>query len=169
MLRMNKTFSFSIFALLAVLVLSPFTSHAYGTSEQTAVRLSDTHVLFTITYKLGFLNRDSSLPTLANTGLDRDISFVITNQDNNQIATNVGSIVLADSAKLQNKRYFLPEGKNSDFTLVAVAEIPANDTDTTHQLKITNLPFITIDDANVAKLGQVDDNTLTEFQTPFVQ
>ena len=166
---MNNKFSFGIFALLAVLVLSPLTSHAYGTSEQTAVRLSDTHVLFTITYKLGFLNRESSLPIIANTGFDKDISFVITDQNNSQITANTHSIILRDKAELKNKRYFLPEGKNSNFTLVAVAEIPKSDTDTTHQLKIINLPFITIDDDKVAKLGKVDENTLTEFQTPFVK
>ena len=164
---MNKTFSFSLFAFLTILVLSPFTTHAYGTSEQTAVRLSDTHVLFTITYKLGFLNRESSLPILANTTKDADISFIITDENNSQTSNNSQSIVLTDKATLENNRYYLNKGESSDFTLIAIVEIPKSETG--HSLQITNLPFITTDENNQFKLGKVDENTLTDFKTPFVK
>jgi len=165
---MNNTFSFGILAFAVILVLSPITSHAYGTSEQTAVRLSETHVLFSVTYKLGFLNRVSSLPLLANTSSFKDISFSIIDSDNNEIETKTHSIVLADKAELKNKRYHLPESKSSDFTLITVAELPIS-SDEQYQLKITNLPFIIINRENVARLGVIDKNTLAEFVTPFIE
>jgi len=165
---MNNKFSFSIFVLLAVIILSPLTSHAYGTSQQTAVRLSDTHVLFTITYKLGFLNRSSSLPLLANTTSPRDISFSIVDQDDKVMVARTNSIILADNYKLKNNRYFLPEGRSSNFTLVTVAELFLDDT-RKYSLETTRLPFITIDDNNVARMGEVDKNALKEFKTPFVK
>jgi len=165
---MNNIFSFGTLAFVAILILSPITSHAYGTSEQSAVRLSDTHVLFSITYKLGFINRASSLPLIANTSSSKDLSFTIIDNDNNETMIKTHSIILADKSKLKNKRYFLPEGSSSDFTLIVVAEIPVDDTKK-HKLQITNLPFITIDQGNAVKLGKVDKNTLSEFVTPYTK
>ncbi|KXJ98177.1 MAG: hypothetical protein UZ19_OD1000776 [Parcubacteria bacterium OLB19] len=51
--------NFLIISLFAMALVLPQDASAYETTEQAAVRINDNTVLYTITYKFGFLNRET--------------------------------------------------------------------------------------------------------------
>lgn len=163
-----KNLPFYVFTLLCAVFISATPASAYSTSEQTAVRLTDTHVLYTITYDIGFLNRGTYAPMIANTGrIANEISYEI--RDEAGVAKSVPSagFILADNAVVENNFYRLEYGKKSDFTLVVIATIP--ESETAHSLKITKLPFILIDKDNTTRLSDFEPNTLGDYQTPAIK
>lgn len=153
---------------VALVSLLPQSSSAYSTSEQTALRLTDNHVLFTITYDIGFLNRATYAPVHANTGrISNEVSYSITAENGNKMYVPSTGIVFAKNAVLENNFYRLEYGKKSDFTLVVIAAIPKSEVG--HSLKITNLPFILIDKDNTTRLSDYEPSTLGDYKTPVVK
>lgn len=152
------------------MVLStPHTTHAYGTSEQTAVRLSDTHVLFTISYRFNFLNRGFSTPLLASTATTRTIdrvNYAIMDNTGATTSVPVHAIVLADTAPVNGNMYTLPMSKGSDFTLIVIAELPVSERE--HRLTVTSLPFTLIQDSG-QQPSQMPETELAKFITPLVR
>jgi hypothetical protein len=157
-------------ALFSIALISalPHSSFAYSTSEQTAVRLSDSHVLFTITYDIGFLNRAAYAPLVANTGtIANEVSYSIIASNGNKMYVPSAGFVTAKNAVLENNYYRLQMGKKSDFTLSVIAAIPKSDVE--HSLKITKLPFILIDKDNTTRLSEFEPSTISDYQTPVVK
>lgn len=163
----NTIFAGTLFALL-ILVAGPSTAAAYGTSEQTAVRLTESHVLFSITYDLGFLNRGTYAPLVANTGRElNEVHYQIQNEAGAVVPVRSAGFVTATHSEVKNNFHKLEYGKKSDFTLYVIAEIPQ--TSAEHYLQITKLPFILIDKDNSMNLSGVVADRLPEYKTPAVQ
>ena len=158
----------SFFAVLIALVLvCPQSSFAASANEQTAVRLTDSHVLFTITYDMGFLNRGAYAPLLSNINIQNAVSYSITASNGNKKFIPSAGFITAKNAVIENNYYRLEYGKKSDFTLFVIAEIPKSDIE--HTLTITRLPFILIDKDNSTTIGEHALHTLTEYKTQAVK
>lgn len=163
----NTIFAGTLFALL-VFVAGPSTASAYGTSAQKAVRLTESHVLFSITYDLGFLNRGTYAPLMANTNRERnEVRYEIKNESGATIQPRSAGFVTATHSEVKNNFHKLEYGKKSDFTLYVIAEIPQ--TSDEHYLQITSLPFILVDKDNSTTLSGVVADRLPEYKTPAVQ
>jgi hypothetical protein len=165
---MKKLSFYGVFLSLVILCALPQSSHAYGTSEQTAVRLTPSHVLFTITYDFGFLNRGTYAPLMANTGsIENEVSYEIRDSSDNVKDVTSAGFVTATHSVIENNFHRLEYGKKSDFTLFVIAEIPQ--TSTGHYLQITNLPFILIDKDKSTTLSGAEASRLPEYKTPTVR
>ena len=163
----NTTFAVALFAL-ALLVTSPSTASAYSTSDQTAVRLTPSHVLFSITYDLGFVNRGTYAPLVANTNrVQNEIRYEVKAEDGTTVTARSAGFITATHSEVDNGFHKLEYGKKSDFTLYVIAEIPK--TSTEHYLQVTSLPFILIDKDNTMRRGEVAPDRLPEYKTPVVQ
>ena len=163
-----KNLHIGIFAVLALILISPLTTQAASTSEQTAVRLTDSHVLFTITYDIGFLNRATYAPVLANTGkVENEVSYSITAANGNKMYVPSAGFITATHATVENNYYKLEYGKKSDFTLAVIAQIPKSETDYT--LTITKMPFILIDKDKTTRLSEYTPTQLADYKTPGVK
>ncbi len=164
-----KKLHISLFAALFALVLiSPQSTNAASTSAQSAVRLTDSHVLFTITYDIGFLNRATYAPLMANTGkIGNEVSYSITAANGNKMYVPSAGFITAKNAVVENNFYRLEYGKKSDFTLAVIAEIPKSETDYT--LTITKMPFILINKDNSTRISEYTPTQLAAYKTPGVK
>ncbi len=163
-----KNLHIGIFAVLTLILISPLTTEAASTSAQSAVRLTDSHVLFTITYDIGFLNRATYAPVLANTGrTENEVSYSITAANGNKMYVPSAGFITATHAVVENNYYKLEYGKKSDFTLAVIAQIPKSETDYT--LTITKMPFILIDKDKSTRLSEYTPENLKDYKTPGVK
>ncbi len=140
----------SIFVRLFTIALIslPQTSSAYETTKQSALQINENTILYTITYRFGFLNREVYLPIgamrgLANASTSPYVGFDILNNGTSTTQGKVGALVLS-TAEIKNNHYYLPEGKSGDFTLVALMTLPQGNSLNKHDLnlKMNHLPFI---------------------------
>lgn len=155
-------------AVFALILISPQNSQAASTSAQTAVRLTDSHVLFTITYDIGFLNRATYAPIIANTGLTQnEVSYSITAADGNKMYVPSAAFITATHAVVENNYYKLAYGKKSDFTLAVIATIPKSETE--YSLTVTKMPFILINKDNSTRLSEYTPTNLANYKTPGVK
>jgi hypothetical protein len=158
-----------------LLLSTPISTLAYNTTTQNAVRLTDTYVLFTIEYRLGFMNRAAITPLFAQPGVLPEVGkratvgFSIIDDTGATITpTSVAGISVAETpSSVQNMQYTLDYGKNSNFTLFVFAELPKSERE--YQLQVVAMPFYLIDKDQTMTLGQIDKNTLENYRTPFVQ
>ncbi len=163
----NTTFAVALFALV-LLVTSPSTASAYSTSDQTAVRLTPSHVLFSITYDLGFVNRGTYAPLVANTNSEEnEVRYEVKTKDGTTVTTRSAGFVTATHSEVDNGFHKLEYGKKSDFTLYVIAEIPVSSTE--HYLQVTSLPFILINTDGTMRRGGVMTTRLPEYKTPVVR
>lgn len=163
-----KKLHISLFAaIFALTLISPLSSHAASTSAQSAIRLTDNHVLFTITYDIGFLNRGAYAPLLANSTVENAVSYSITAANGNKMFIPSAGFITAKNAELENNYWRLQYGKKSDFTLSVIAQIPKSETEYT--LTINKMPFILIDKDNSTKLSEYTPQNLANYKTPGVK
>ena len=139
--------NFLIISLFAMALVLPQDTNAYETTEQTALRINDNTVLYTITYKFGFLNRETYMPIGVVRGLENSssssyVGYDILNQDQVYKEGKVNALVLS-STKIKDNQYYLPEGKAGYFTLVALVTVPNESLvkEEDLSLKINHLPF----------------------------
>ncbi len=159
---MTKYFFFALFAFL---LYSP-TASAYEVATTTAYRLNDSYVLYTVSFKMGFLNRILALPiTTNNTNnpLGDELNFVLEDGSGEKKDFKTHQVLLASKAILKDKKYYLPMGKNDIFTFVLVAEIPKDKIE--YALRVTKLPYLTIDKDKKVRLALIDENSLESFVT----
>ena len=155
-------------ALFALALISPQNTFAASTSAQSAVRLTDNHVLFTITYDIGFLNRATYAPILANTGkMQNEVSYSITAANGNKMFVPSAGFITATHAVVENNFYKLEYGKKSDFTLAVIATIPKSETE--YSLTINKMPFILIDKDESTRLSEYTPENLKDYKTPGVK
>lgn len=161
----------TVTAFLFVAFLTPSVSQAYLTTAQSAVDLGNNTVLFTVTYKFGFLNREVYMPIAAkrnkeftDKGTDAGYSILFNGQNEAQATTSklnnddvsvslnysilpgkARAIVLSN-AEIKEGRYYLPKGKSGTFTLVALVDMSKSENKDDISLLMTSLPFTMIDD-----------------------
>ncbi len=107
---------------LAVFALLPATSQAYYTTEQTAVQLTPTTAMYTITYTFGpsaydfYLPAHTSRSTVDSSNLTLTYDLLIDGEEVTQ--TGESAAIVLSNTNLSDKQYHLPRGKRGTFTLV---------------------------------------------------
>jgi hypothetical protein len=163
-------------ASLAILLITPLTTNAYETINQTAVQLNDDYALFTVSYRFGFLNRELYMPIRAMLDTDsannaKAAEFQITLNGEAIVAPEMVSIVLGTSEHLEvrEKEYYLPQGRAGVFTLLAIVRLPESvTTGDTMAMKMTHLPFTMVKDDDNAREAYLEPSELAEYQTPIL-
>lgn len=166
-MKINTILLSGLFLLVCAL---PAGAQAYFTTSQTATAYGPDKVLFTISYKFGFLNRDLYMPISAIRGLDT------TNTSGNLgygvvadgvIDSKIGrtTALVLSSAAIKDGQYFVPKGKNGTFTLVVVMDNkPALNTKDL-SLLVTSLPFTMIDNNKII-VAKLNPSELQYYVTP---
>ena len=174
------------FVVFGALVL-PTQSQAYLTTSQSAVDVGNDMILFTISYKFGFLNREVYMPIAAkrnkeftDKGTDAGYSILF-DGNNNATATSstFGSgitlnytvlpgkarAIVLSNAEIKENRYYLPKGKNGTFTLVALVDVSKLKTKDDISLLMTSLPFTMIKDGKPIE-ARLNPSELQYYKTP---
>ena len=131
--------------LLAAFAL-PTQSHAYESTQKTAIRLNDHTLLFFITYEFGHKQYDYRMPIAAVRGDgagEKALGFdIVTNAGLRTPVGKTKSIVLS-RAKVENGMYVVPKGNKAEFTLVTVFGLPAgySASSTAFGVQVNSLPF----------------------------
>lgn len=173
---MKNLKNYLIIGLFAMVLVLPQGASAYETTNQTALRISDNTTLYTITYKFGFLNRETHMPIGVVRGLENSssssyVGYDILNQDQVYKEGKVNALVLS-STKIKDNQYYLPEGKAGYFTLVALVTVPNESLvkEEDLSLKINHLPFTMVKTESGKKTKvYLSENELKDYATPKVR
>ncbi len=165
-MNMKKT---KIVLGLLALALLPQVSAAYEVTSESAVRLNDNTVLFSITYKFGFLNRDLYMPyqTAREESVFSDKVSYGFYSEGALLETGAGpAIVLTDDKDVEvlDGQYYLPRGKNAEFTLVGVLRLDETAPRNALSMHIGNLPF-TMVNGDTKTPGRVLPEELNAYRT----
>ncbi len=163
-----------LLALIALVGL-PQVSSAYFTTEQTATKIDEDTLLYTVTYRFGFLNRELQMPIGAVRGLEFGTTspyagYIIQDDEKNvETGGSAYSIVLSN-AKVVGNEYYLPAGKSATFTLVTLLNltpemITPKDGDRDLSLLMTSLPFTMMKEGK-AMPGRLNPSELQYYVTP---
>lgn len=173
-----KNLKFKLFiSIFAFALVLPASASAYSTTNQTATRLNADTVLYTITYKFGFLNRELLMPIIAKEALSETtfpnfVEYAIADETNKIVANvDTKAIVLSNDKDVLVKdgQYYLPKGKAAEFTLMALVKIPelALVEDQNIVMQIINFPF-TLINGNESTKVKLDSSQLGDYRTPAV-
>lgn len=158
-----------VLCTLCGLLFLPNLASAYEVTDTNAVRLNDDTVLFSITYKFGFLNRESLYPIIANQGnsespemLDYEVRG-----GGEAFEAFAPAVVLSDDedVEVRDGMYYLPEGKNAEFTLIGLLALDESDPREVLQLVINRLPYTTLNDGEMAH-SEVLPEELPDYRSP---
>jgi len=166
---------------LCLAFLLPSLTHAYFTTDQSALKVNDHTALYTITYKFGFEKRDLYMPITAVRDLSVDsdefkLGYSLVN--NGGATTSVGRITalaLTDDpdVTIKDNRYFVPAGSAATFTLVAIVDLDQTEIDNHNlnlSLLVTNLPFLMVrKEDNLEILAHLNPSELQYYITPPVR
>ncbi len=165
MSNMKKIFVFAIVALFVSGVFGAKEAEAFKVVEESATRLNDTTLLYTITYEFGFLNAGVRMPVAAkravdgsDAGLALGYTFM---QGENAVTRGLGYAIVLSDAKVVEDRYYVPAGEREQFTLVAIIQDPALVSGIS--VEVTALPYTLVrDNEEHYKLTQTQ---LSPYQT----
>lgn len=170
----------------------PRATEAYLTTNQTATDLGNKQVLFTVTYKFGFLNRELYMPILASRNKDfadmgtnagysilvngkteaKATSSTMKNADasftlNYSVLPGKAKALVLSDAQIKDGRYYLPKGKSAEFTLVALVDMNKASSTENLSLLMTSLPFTMIDKGKTAE-ARLNPSELQYYKTPVI-
>lgn len=144
------------FLLLVALVAVPQVSSAYFTTAQSAVKLNEDTLLYTITYKFGLPNRDLRMPVGAVRGIQFGdaspyLGYTLLKDSETAVASGTTVAFVFSNAKIVDNEYFVPKGEVGTFTLVTLVKlspdfVPVDAKDYDLSLQVTSLPFTMIKD-----------------------
>ncbi len=136
-----STFAFGALTLLTLTF--PYATFANKDVETKVLRLSDSHVLFTMDFTMGFLNRAAYLPLLIKTAPNSQdaLTYKLTDETGAERQVASSGLLLGDPATVTNNRYSTNYGQQADYTLMVIAALPKNSGVTT--LTLENLPYYT--------------------------
>ncbi len=140
------------------------TTYAYRVTDTNVVEINQTTSLYTISFTMGFLNRDTLVPIAANSTYNRDISFQFLDKNDKVLDITSHGILLSD-AVIKDNQYYIPAGKTASFTLIT---LPIDNSNKQKSLNITELPFTLIEKSLVLK-ASVPADSLKDFKTPLSQ
>lgn len=152
-------------ALAITLCVPFFAVEAYEVKEVSATRLTPEYSLFTVTYEFGFLNREALIPMDATRdgNYHTSVGYTLVGANGTTTLHSVQAVVVSD-AELRDRDYYLPKGRNSDFTLVAIVK---TEDVSALGLAITKLPFVLID-GRMSVAASVTTNNLGPYKTPLL-
>lgn len=163
-----------IFAL-ALVVFFPHFSSAYTTTNQSAIWLSDTKALFTISYEFGFLNRELLMPI----GAERSVApadkspyigyELLLDGEVSKLGSTVGlALTTDDDVVYKSAQYYTPDRKSAVYTLYVIADFSevTLPTDAKLSLALTYLPFTLINAEKESRPSYLNPTELISYRTP---
>lgn len=161
--------------LLLFSFLLPTTSQAYFTTDQSATRLTNETMLYTVTYHFGFSGRELYMPILAMRGLSASntspyAGYALINEDGDESEAGVAtSIILTnqEDVEVRDNQYYLPENKSASFTLMTILTIPEEQQTENLALLVTNLPFTMVKDGTPIP-AHLNPSELQYYTTPVI-
>lgn len=159
------------------ILLSPADSEAYFTTNQSATRLTDETIMYTVSYGFGFASRELYMPIMAtrSTGSERQqylAEFTILNEDDEVITAGIGNGLVftkSDGVEIKDGQYYLEPGESATFTLIALLTIPKEQQPGEKlSLQMTQLPFTMVKDG-VKIESHLNPSELQYYRTPAVE
>lgn len=161
----------ALFVLCGLLV-SPGLAAAYEVTDSNVTRLSDDTVLFSVTYRFGFLNREMLMPLATQYGTaetsDR-VSYTISAGGETLATPYAPAIVLTsdEDVTLRDGQYHLPEGRNAEFTFYSFLRLEEDTPTNGLHAEITHLPYTMINvDKDSMSSGAVLPTEISDYRTP---
>lgn len=120
---------------------------AFGFEGQTATRLTDDLVLYTVEYQLGYEKFAMETPVAAirserNTEQDR-VTYQFLDNSDEPTDIGVAHAIVLSSASTEGEMYQVEQGSRESFTLVTILKLPeVIDENLDVALQITTLPFL---------------------------
>lgn len=172
MIHRKQNFTVALCSAFLMVFLWPLTSLAYNqaTASDAQVLSSDTS-LFSVTYRMSFLNREVRIPIhAARSHTDSEptsIHYSITRNNTPYSAGVAPAIVLTDDpdVTIEDGHYVLPAGEAAEFTLYSIFR-PSTTGDALYQLSIDHLPFVLVDAEGTAELSSFPEHNPADYQTP---
>lgn len=170
-MNISKLKLYAGFICLALLL--PSTSQAYFTTNQSAFRLNDNTVLFTVSYGFGLKDRDLLMPIYTERGAmdekSNHLKYSILNNDEViESGKSVGVVLTKDEdVEVVNGQYFIPANKSAEFTMISLLTIDETFTDEDLSLLVTHLPFTMVVDS-VSYPNKLNPSELQYYKTPSV-
>jgi hypothetical protein len=166
---MKKRLLIAVFVFVGV-VIAPSTTSAFEVTDASAIRLTPNHALLTITYQFGFLNRELLMPVMADRTSERrgtTVGYTLTGSNGEVIAAGDTAAIVLSTTELRDDQYYLPKGRNGDFTLVALVRTAGISED--FKLSLTRLPFTLIDGAVTVGAAVTEKQLEADYQTDLVR
>jgi len=167
-LRQNLTTAL----FLAAFIFIPQVSSAYLTTSQTATRLNDTTILYTVSYSLGSGVYDMRAPigaTESSAELSAYVEYVFLD-DGVEYTEGESAALVLSAASITDAEYIIDRGDGYIFTLVSLLTVPADSSDLDLSLQVTSLPFTLISPAdNTENPNRLNDSELQYYVTPAVK
>lgn len=162
--------------LIVFSILVPHASQAYFTTAQSATRITEDTILYTVTYKFGFAKRELYMPIVATRGLVEDHATphtgfnLVTDSDEVVTTGTANGIVLSsdEDVEIRDNQYYVPAGETAAFTLVTLLTIPADQQgDEDLSVLVTNLPFTMVKEGTPIP-AHLNPSELQYYRTPAV-
>ncbi len=157
------------FVLVGIITI-PNTARAFDVTDTSAIRLTPNHVLLTVTYEFGFLNRELLMPIMADRTSERrgeTVGYTLTGSNGEVITAGDTAAIVLSTTELRDDQYYLPRGRNGDFTLVAL--VRTTDIVDEFKLSFTRLPFTLIDGTVTATAAVTAAQLEADYQTDLVR
>lgn len=157
------------FVLVGIITI-PNTARAFDVTDTSAIRLTPNHVLLTVTYEFGFLNRELLMPIMADRTSERrgeTVGYTLTGSNGEVITAGDTAAIVLSTTELRDDQYYLPRGRNGDFTLVALVRTAGISED--FKLSLTRLPFTLIDGTVTATAAVTAAQLEADYQTDLVR
>ncbi len=143
---------------------------AFTVTDQSVTRLTDDTVLFSVTYRFNFLNREARTSLLAlPTGTTMNVPAVQYSLVDAEGAVVAGvkshSLVLSEAA-VRGNEYYLPEATPGFFRLISIVRLEPNFVAERLALQVDSIPLTLIAGDEVSS-GRVPDEYLEPFRTDF--
>ena len=158
---------------ICLTLLLPSFSEAYFTTSQSAIKLNDSTVLFTVSYGFGLKDRDLLMPIYTErtefSKSEDTLSYSILNQGTTTAYGKTVGVVLTkdEDVKVVDGQYFLPAGQSAEFTLISLLTLDEELSDTDLSLLVTHLPFTMVVD-EVSHQNQLNPSELQYYLTPSI-
>ncbi|USN92180.1 MAG: hypothetical protein H6782_04885 [Candidatus Nomurabacteria bacterium] len=164
------------FGMFATILLLPATGQAYFTTNQTATKLSENTVMYTIDYRFGLENRGLIMPIGAireNGEETKYLKYDLTdkNGDSVTIGKTAGFVFTSDKdVEIIDNQYYLPPNKVAVFTLVTLLTIADEEMTKNMNLSLSvrSLPFTMIIN-DVEHPNRLNPSELKYYKTPEVK
>jgi hypothetical protein len=157
------------FVLVGIITI-PNTARAFDVTDTSAIRLTPNHVLLTVTYEFGFLNRELLMPIMADRTSERrgeTVGYTLTGSNGEVITAGDTAAIVLSTTELRDDQYYLPKGRNGDFTLVALVRTTGIVDE--FKLSFTRLPFTLIDGTVTATAAVTAAQLEADYQTDLVR
>lgn len=171
-------FTFKIKTLVlfvGVLIIMPNFTFAYFTTGQSATKVNDNTLLYTITYQFGMKNSALRMPIGAVRGLEFGttspyLGYELLQDSETPITGGESYSLVLSNAKVVDNEYLIPSGQAAEFTLVTLVHLPDNFVPETTKdydlsLLVTSLPFTIISDGKKLK-NKLNPSELQYYLTP---